>query len=226
MAWYPSYIPDDAVSDIFDEIRDQQTTVDEQYERYVSALDADDLDGAVSAKRDYQLAAYHLRQSESEFVWIALGHALEGVADQFDPADEAVRERGRNFTAWVTAASQLRTVQSVDQIERILVRRSPTLPENHSEYVKTMFGLSDADIEQARRRDQRMLQQAGWQRRGRPTTEPVVRRDCPVCGETVVVRGPNPAAITLRGEFLDNDDVTREICPHCDGDVYVSRPEN
>jgi hypothetical protein len=221
--WYPPYVPDSAVSDVLERMKRKRAESRMRYDEYATAIEADDFDDAVVRKREYQLARYHLRQIEGEFVWIALGHAIEDLAREYDPNDDAVLERGTAFSKWVTNADRLRTIESERRLELIVARRSPTLPATHADYVESMFQIDSEHVGRVRKRDRELLAQSGWERTGRPASEPVVTVACPQCGGSIAVRSPRPDDVVIRAEFSD-DDVMREICPHCDSDVFVARP--
>ena len=223
MSRYPSYVPAGELDEVEDRWQAAREKANIQYGEYAEALETDDMDEAIQAKRNYQLAAHQRRQAEGEIVWAVLGHAIADVADRVAPDDEAVPERGREFVRWAVGTDRLRSVRSRDRIELIVVRRSPTLPTAHAEYVETMFEMDETDIQRARERDRAMLEQAGWTRQGRPSSDPIANRPCPECKHTLVVRSENPGEVTLQVDFVDDGDVTREICPHCDVDVFVQR---
>lgn len=223
MSWYPAYVPENTLDENEEQLLNEREKAGREYDNYLGALQADDLDRAIKAKRSYQLAAYQRRQVEGEILWVVLGHAIGDIADRVDPGDEAVTERGQQFVRWSVGTDRLQSVQSRDRLQLIVVRRSPTLPESHAVYVETMFDMSDLDIRKARERDRAMLEQAGWTRRGEVSSDPVAKLSCPACGNELVVRTSNPAGVTVQTKFVADDGITREICPHCDSDVYVKR---
>lgn len=226
MSWYPPYVPADELEEVEDRLRAAREKTSVQYDEYAEALETGEMDEAIQAKRNYQLAAHQRRQAEGEIVWAVLGHAIAHVADRVEPDDDAVTDQGQEFVQWAVGTDRLRSVRSRDRIELIVVRRSPTLPEIHAEYVETMLGMAETDISKARKRDRAMLERAGWTRQGRPSDDPIASRPCPKCGNTLVLRSANSDEVTLQVDFVDDDDVTREICPHCDADVFVQRSAN
>jgi hypothetical protein len=105
----------------------------------------------------------------------------------------------------------------------IVVRRFPTLPESHASLVRAVFDLDQETIDDLRQSDRTILSEAGWEREGRPRSEPVVKVACPGCGSPLLIRAPNPEDVRIHDEFRPNLEAMREICPWCHGDVYVSR---
>ena len=216
----PPWIPEDAVRSELETVCDRQEAVIAAREAYLDHLANDDLESAVSAKRDYQLAVYKRRQAEGEVLWVALGHAIADVAETASPEDEAVTKRGESFVDWAIDADPLRSIRDRDRVHLEIARRSPTLPSGHAPYVESMFDLEKDEIAALRERDRKMLERAGWRREGRSGERDVVL-DCPHCGDDVVVRAHDGERVTVAPEFEGVTDEMREICPHCERNVFV-----
>lgn len=223
MAWYLPYVPEGEGSDIRKQLQDRRREVANHYSDYCHEVESGLLEEAIQTKREYQLARFKQRQVEGELFWVVLGHAIKDIAEDAEPEDNETEERGEELSEWAIEAEELETIESREKIELLIVRRFPSAPKPHRPYIKSMFELSQNEITNTRETDRSMLANAGWERSAKPSGEFVTGFDCPHCGGVIVIRSPNPKDVTLLPEFDGSDTVIREICPHCDTDVYVER---
>lgn len=217
----PPWLDREALAGELEELSSRREEADARREAFLEAADGD-VETAERRKREYQLAAYKARQQEGEVLWGALGHAIRDLADRgLDPVADGVAERGTAFVEWAVDADALASIRSPDRVHLVLARRFPTVPESHEPYATAMFGLSDDDVRDIRDRDRRMLDAAGWLRRGRRGATDFTVVACPRCGGEVPVRVPEGEAAEASTSFAGADDEMREICPHCERDLYV-----
>lgn len=220
MTELPPWLQAEAVRDLLADVREQQAATRTARNRYLERLDESDLEAAVDAKRDYQQAALEQRHVEGELLWGALGYAITDIAETADADEEAVNSRGESFLSWAIDTELLETATDRRHIEIEVARRYPTLAESHIPYVESMLDLEQTEIATLREHDQARLSSAGWSGEDR-TGKKVTVVPCPHCRSKVAVSKPADALVQVTDTLQGEESEWREICPHCERDVFV-----
>lgn len=223
----PEWLDLEELMEQIDERRERRQKAQTRRGRCLVALDTGDIDQAERAKREFQLAAYETRQSEGEILWGAIGQATTDFTVRgIDSDDGRISARGDALVEWAVDADMLASVRDEDRVLLIVARRFPTAPAAHEPYLKRLFDLDDAELSARREQDRRMLEIAGWLRRGRTDVSETTLVDCPHCGYCLpaqISEGDSPRASM---SFSGSDDEMREICPHCERDIFISPASN
>jgi hypothetical protein len=219
----PEWVEPDEIAELVEKRAEQREEALTSRGECLLALDSGNIERAERAKREYQLAAYETRQAEGEILWGIVGHAITDLVSRgVEPEDQAVRDRGTTFIDWAVGSDTLASVHSAERVHLIVARRFPTAPEAHEPYLMAMLDTSLRDISERRERDREMLDAAGWLRRGRTGAADRALLSCPHCGNRLPVQVPDGGSPRVSTSFAGEEGEMREICPHCERDIFVA----